>query len=96
MAGEAAEVAALLPATVAVAATQYDNQVLQYSRVQYPAVQYSTIQYSTNQDRVGLATVTIGRGNTSLPAPALQLSPASYEASILETFPVGNTVLKIG
>ena len=91
MAGEAAEVAALLPATVAVAATQYDNQVLQYSRVQY-----STVQHSTNQDRVGLATVRIGRGNTSLPAPALQLSPASYEASILETFPVGNTVLKLG
>ena len=96
MAGEAAEVAALLPATVAVAATQYDNQVLQYSTVQYTAVQYSTVQYSTNQDRVGLATVRIGRGNTSLPAPALQLSPASYEASILETFPVGNTVLKLG
>ena len=87
MAGEAAEVAALLPATVAVAATQYDNQVLQYSTVQYSAVQYSTVQYSANQDRVGLATVTIGRGNISLPAPALQLSPASYEASILETLP---------
>ena len=38
MAGEAAEVAALLPATVAVAATQYDNQVLQYSAVQYSTV----------------------------------------------------------
>ena len=55
MAGEAAEVAALLPATVAVAATQYDNQVLQYSRVQYTAVQYSTVQYSTVLTRTGWA-----------------------------------------
>ena len=42
VAGEAAEVAALLPATVAVAATQYDNQV-NCSTVQHNAVQYSTI-----------------------------------------------------
>ena len=40
VAGEAAEVAALLPATVAVAATQYDNQVLQYSTVQYSILQF--------------------------------------------------------
>ena len=43
MAGEAAEVAALLPATVAVAATQYDNQVLQYSTAQCSTVQYNII-----------------------------------------------------
>ena len=65
MAGEAAEVAALLPATVAVAATQYDNQVLQYSRVeertvhcstvQYSTLQFSTVQYSTVLTRTGWA-----------------------------------------
>ena len=44
VAGEAAEVAALLPATVAVAATQYDNQVLQYSSGQYTAVKYTAVQ----------------------------------------------------
>ena len=43
VAGEAAEVAALLPATVAVAATQYDNQVLQYSTAQCSTVQYNII-----------------------------------------------------
>ena len=73
MTGEVDEMVFLLPVTVVVQATQYDNM-----------------------DRSTMTTLKIELGNITVPVPELQFVDTDFSANILETFPVGNSVLNLG
>ena len=70
--GDKEEMAALLPTSLVVQATQYDNR-----------------------DRFTITTLTLDRGSIRPVSPSLTFLANQFTASVLETFPVGNTVLTL-
>ena len=70
--GDKEEMAALLPTSLVVQATQYDNR-----------------------DRFTITTLTLDRGSIAPVSPSLTFLAKQFTASVLETFPVGNTVLSL-
>ena len=49
-----------------------------------------------NMDRSAMTTLKIELGNMTVPVPQLQFVNTEFSANILETFPVGNPILKLG
>ena len=49
-----------------------------------------------NMDRFTMTTLKIELGNMTVPVPQLQFVNTEFSANILETFPVGNPILKLG
>ena len=70
--GNKEEMVALLPTSLVVRATQYDNK-----------------------DRFTITTLSLARGNISAVTPQLTFLAREFSASVLETFPVGGTLLTL-